>query len=234
MAQTPCVYRTYGDTVPYVPGSLVLAGTVHLIGTTIVTIVPKDITADEDGATAMRGVFNVPKDNSDVAAGDALYWNATGDPVGGTAGSGAFTKTVSTNVFGGIALEAAGTTVGDVDMFLRSIDGTVPGAFGPISAGTAAAANSAIGNATVLTNPGFYAITASDNTKAVKLPEAATGKIVILKNTVTTAILKVFPSVNDSINAAAANAVYNQANGSLRVYVAENAVAWWTDPETPT
>ena len=97
MAQTPCTYRQLGDTIDYNPGSAVLAGTVYVIGTTIVTIVPKDIAADEMGASATRGVFNVPKDNSDVSAGDALYWDADGSPVGGTALSGAFTKTAGGN-----------------------------------------------------------------------------------------------------------------------------------------
>lgn len=232
MAQTPCTYRALGDTIDYTPGSAVLAGTVYVLGTTIVTIVPKDIAADEKGASALRGVFNVPKDNSDVAAGDALYWDADGSPVGGTSLSGAFTKTASTNVFAGIALEAAGTTVGDCDMVLRSIDGTVPGALGPLPVATAAATGTAIANATALSGYGFYTITAADDTAAVKLPEAVAGGVVILKNTVSNKILKVFPAVNDTINAGSANSVYNQTNGAFRMYVAYNSVAWYTDPET--
>lgn len=129
MAQTPCVYRQDGINIEYNPGTAVPAGTVYLLGS-IVTIVPKDIAADELGATSIRGVFNVPKDNSNVtAAGLKLYWDVNGDPYGGTAGSGCFTLTQqgidgTANKPAGISLEAAGTTTGDVDMLLCSIYGT--------------------------------------------------------------------------------------------------------------
>lgn len=230
MAQTPCTYRHYGDTLDYTPGSAVLAGTVYVIGN-IVTIVPKDIAADEKGATATRGVFNVPKDNSDVSAGDTLYWNSTGDPVGGTSGSGAFTKTVGSNKIAGHALEAAGTGVGDCDMLLHSMDSALQASFGPVSVATVAVGGTAIGNANAI-DIGFTEVTGADDTAAIKLPEAAAGKVCIVKNAVANKILKVFPAVSDTINSAAANAVYNQTNGAFRIYVAYNAVNWWTDPET--
>jgi predicted RecA/RadA family phage recombinase len=231
MAQTPCVYRQLGDTVDYTPGSAVAAGTVYVFGTTVVTIVPKAIAADEKGATATRGVFSVPKDNSDVAAGDALYWDDDGNPVGGDSGSGAFTKTAGGNIFAGYALEAAGTSVRAVEMFLRSIDGTIPGALGPVPVATVVVGGTAIANANAIPGTGFTLVTGADNTAAVRLPEAAAGKICIVKNAEAGSILKVFPAVNDTINGAAANAVYNQGNAALRTYVAYNAVAWFAAPE---
>ena len=230
MAQTPCVFRQIGDTIDYTPGSAVAAGTVYVLGTTIVTIVPVAIAATDKGATAVRGIFNVPKDNSDVAAGDALYWDDDGTEYGGAA-TGAFTKTSTGNVFAGIALEAAGTTTADVDMLLRSIDGTVPGSYTPMTAATVAVGGTAQGNANAVAT-GFTAVTGADDTAAIKLPAAAAGLVCFVKNTVANKVLKVFPGTADTINGAAANAVYNQTNGAFRVYVAENAVAWWTDPET--
>lgn len=229
MAQTPCVQRHVGDTLDYTPGSAVAAGTVYVIGTTVVTIVPKDIAADEKGATAARGVFNVPKDNSDVAAGDALYWDDNGSPVGGTALSGAFTKTASGNVFAGIALEAAGTGVGDCDMFLRSIDGTVPGNLAPIPAGTVAAANSAINNGTPITALGITLVTAADNTKAVVLPDAAIGSVLWLANfSGGNNSLAVFPTVADAINLLGANNVYTQATNTTIGFIKYSASQWYT------
>lgn len=230
MAQTPAKFRHVGETIDYTPGSAVLAGTVYVLGN-LVTIVTKDIAADEKGATCVRGVFNVPKDNSDVSAGDTLYWNASGDPYGGTAGSGAFTKTVGSNKIAGHALEAAGTTTGDVDMLLHSSDSALQASFGPVSIATVAVGGTAIGNANAI-DVGFTQVTGADDTAAIKLPEAAAGKVCIVKNAVSNKILKVFPAVNDTINSAAANAVYNQTNGAFRIYVAYNAVNWWTDPET--
>lgn len=229
MPQTPCTYRNYGDTIDYTPGSAVVAGTVYVIGN-IVTIVPKDIAADEAGATATRGVFNVPKDDSDVSAGDTLYWNASGDPVGGDAGTGAFTKTVGSNKIAGTALEAAGTTVGDVDMLLHSLDSALQASFGPVSVATVAVGGTAIGNANAV-GVGFTLVTGADDTAAIKLPEAAAGKVCIVKNGVADKILKVFPAVNDQINGAASNAVYNQGNGTMRLYIAYNAVSWFAEGE---
>lgn len=229
MAQTPAIYRNNGQTIDYTPGSAVLSGTVYVIGN-IVTIVPKDIAADEKGATCTRGVFNVPKDNSDVSAGDTLYWNSTGDPYGGTSSSGAFTKTVGSNKIAGTALEAAGTTTGDCDMLLHSLDSALQAGFGPTSIAVVAVGGTAIGNANAI-DIGFTKVTGADDTAAIKLPEAAAGKVCLVKNGVSNKILKVFPAVNDTINGAAANAVYNQYNGDFRIYIAENAIAWWTDPE---
>jgi predicted RecA/RadA family phage recombinase len=231
MAQTPCVYRSIGDVMDYTPTNATLAGTVVLLGTTVVTIVPVDIPAAKKGATALRGIFNVPKDNSDVSDGDALYWDADGSPVGGTALSGAFTKTASTNVFAGIAIEDAGTTTGDVDMVLRSIDGTVPGAYGPMSVATVAVGGTAQANANAI-DVGFTLVTGADDTAAIVLPAAAAGKVCVVANAVSNKILKVFPAAADTVNNAAANAVYNQAAGAFRMYVAYNAVDWRTDPET--
>ncbi len=229
MAQTPAKYRQVGDVIDYTPGSAVLAGTVYVIGTTIVTIVPKDIAADEKGATCTRGVFNVPKDNSDVSAGDALYWDADGDPVGGTAGSGAFTKTASGNVFAGIALEAAGTGVGDCDMLLRSIDGTVPGNLAPVPNGTVAAAGSAINNGTPITALGITLVTAADNTKAVVLPDAAAGSVLWLANfSGGNNTLAVFPTVGDAINLLGANNVYTQATNTTVGFIKYNTSQWYT------
>jgi predicted RecA/RadA family phage recombinase len=229
MAQTPCTYRHLGDFLDYDPGSAVLSGTVYLVGTTVVTIVPKDIAANEKGATCVRGVFNVPKDNSDVSAGDSLYWDADGSPVGGTALSGAFTKTANGNTFAGVALEAAGTGVGDVDMFLRSIDGTVPGNLAPVPAGTVAASNSAINNGTPVTALGITLVTAADNTKAVVLPDAAIGSVLWLANfSGGNNTLAVFPTVGDAVNLLGANNVYTQATNSTVGFIKYSASQWYT------
>lgn len=229
MVQTPCKFRQIGDTIDYTPGAAVLAGTVVMIGTTVVTIVPVAIAATDKGATAVRGVFNVPKDNSNVSAGDALYWDDDGTEYGGGA-TGAFTKTVSTNPFAGIALEAAGTTTADVDMLLRSIDGSVPGAIGPTPVATVVVGGTAQANANAVT-VGWTLVTGANDTAAIKLPTAAAGLMCMVQNGVANKILKVFPNTSDTINGAAGDAVYNQTNGSFRTYVAYNAVAWWTDPE---
>lgn len=229
MAQTPCVYRQLGDTLDHTPVAAVTAGDVILIGTTVVCIAPVDIAANVKGSISVRGVWNVPKDNSDVSAGDALYWDADGNPYGGTAGTGAFTKTANGNVFAGVALEAAGTTTGDCDMFLRSIDGTVPGNLAPVPTGTVAASNSAINNGTPITSLGVTLVTAADNTKAVVLPDADAGSVLWLSNFAgANATLAVFPTAGDAINLLGANNVYTQATNSTVGFVKYNASQWYT------
>jgi predicted RecA/RadA family phage recombinase len=70
----------------------VAAGAVVLIGNKVM-ISKRAISANVKGALHVKGVFRFPKDASVFAAGDAVYWNPTGNPVGGTAGSGAATST---------------------------------------------------------------------------------------------------------------------------------------------
>jgi hypothetical protein len=232
MAQTPCIKRGAGRSVPIASsGSARLAGTVVAIGTTVVGIIEVDTPANAPAAMAVAGTWKVPKDTSDVTAGDALYWNATGDPYGGTAGSGCFTKTVGSNIFGGIALESAGATTGNVEMMLRSIDGTVPGALGPVPSATVAAGGTAQANANAIST-GFTKVTGADDTAAIRLPAAAAGLVCFVKNVVANKILKVFPAAGDKINGAAANAVYNQAAAAMRTYVSYDGTDWYTDPET--
>ncbi len=55
-----------------------------------------------------------------------------------------------------------------------------------------------------------------------------------IKTTQSGKTLAVFPPVNSSINAAAANAVYNMAALSQRTFYAYNSTLWTTATETPT
>lgn len=90
-----------------------------------VYVVSLDTAANKPAALKTEGHFEFVKDSSDVSKGNALYWDADGDPVGGTAGTGAATTTSSGNTFFGYATEAAGTGVGVVDALLVSTPPTV-------------------------------------------------------------------------------------------------------------
>lgn len=119
MAQVPCTFRQPGEYIDYTPVAAAAVGTVVVIASRLVTIVPSAIDAGVLGAVQRGGFWNVPKDSSDVTEGDDLYWDDDGNPVDGDAGSGAFTKTSTSNVWAGIAAEDAGTAVGDVDLILN-------------------------------------------------------------------------------------------------------------------
>ncbi|MDD4888321.1 MAG: DUF2190 family protein [Phycisphaerae bacterium] len=121
MAQTPVEFVATGaEVIPHTPGSAVTAGDVVVQGK-LVGVAKLDIAANVKGSLAINGRMKFPKDSSNLSSvGAAVYWDADGSPVGGTALSGALTSTASGNTFAGWTLETAGTTVGTVEILLRS------------------------------------------------------------------------------------------------------------------
>lgn len=234
MPQTPAVMRQEGDSVDYTPVAAVTAGDVIVIGTSLVTVATCDIAANTKGSVATRGVFNFPKDNSDfAAAGVPVYWDADGNPYGGTAGTGCLSDSSADGPLAGFALEAAGSTTGDVDILLRSVDSaTVPGVLAAFPMRTLAAAGSVIGNAAAVAGTGVTRVTGADNTTGVQLPASPTGKLVVLQNSVADKTLKVYPQANAGINATGTNTAYVMPAGSVRHFYGYNATAWITEPAT--
>lgn len=108
--QTPATrYQAEGDNLDYTPGSDVYGGDVVLIGT-VPAIVTEDIASGVKGAVAVEGVFKVPKVTGALTAGDAIYWDVDGDPVDGTAGTGACSGTASVGNLMGFAVLDAGSS----------------------------------------------------------------------------------------------------------------------------
>ncbi len=83
-----------GLLIDYTPSSAVSAGT-PISQNGYVGIPSLDIAADALGALAVTGVFDIVKVSGALAIGDIVGWDNDGDPVGGTAGTGAATKTLS-------------------------------------------------------------------------------------------------------------------------------------------
>ena len=111
-----------GNAIDHTPVAAVSAGDVVVVGSNLVGFAMGDIAAGVLGAIGVNGVGTGVKDNSDITAGDNAYWDADGDPVGGTAGTGCFTKTTSTNPCVGKFLEDAGTSVGTVKVRFSNVD----------------------------------------------------------------------------------------------------------------
>jgi len=80
---------------------VVVVGTVPLVAKV-------DIAANALGALSVDGVFDVVKDTSTFSAGDAVYWDENGSPVGGVALSGAASSSGSGNHLMGLAITDAG------------------------------------------------------------------------------------------------------------------------------
>ena len=78
-----------------------------------------DIANGASGELAMEEVFELPKATGVIGQGVAVYWDADGNPVGGTSGSGALTTTSESNTEAGYAFAAAGNTDPTVLVKLR-------------------------------------------------------------------------------------------------------------------
>lgn len=98
-------YYHDGATVDYTPGSAKDAGDI-VTQADLTGSVVTDLNASELGSLHVGGVHLISKVQSAFAAGQAVFWNPTGNPYGGTAGTGAATP--SGGVFLGYATEAAG------------------------------------------------------------------------------------------------------------------------------
>jgi predicted RecA/RadA family phage recombinase len=110
MAQTyQARFIQEGQSIDYTPVSAVVAGQVVVQGS-MIGVAKTPIAAGTLGALAVKGIFDVVKANEQQALGAALYWDADGNPYGGTAGTGCATTTSSGNTFIGFAQAAAGAT----------------------------------------------------------------------------------------------------------------------------
>lgn len=99
-----------------------------------------------------------------------------------------------------------------------------------IKSATVAATGSTQGDAAQLAG-GFTLVTAADATKGVKLPAAVAGRVVIIKNAdAANAVLKVWPSTDDAINAVTANGSYSMAAKTSVMLVAYDATTWYSIP----
>jgi len=83
-----------GVLIDYTPTSAVTAGT-PISQNGYVGIPTLDIAANALGALAVTGVFDFVKVSGALSVGDIIGWDNDGDPVGGVAGSGAATSTLS-------------------------------------------------------------------------------------------------------------------------------------------
>ena len=118
-------YIQEGQAIDYTPSAAVDAGDVVVIGNKIVGIAKLDIAASALGALALEGVFDIVRaDTIAFTAGDAVYWDADGDPDGGTAGTGAATDTDDTaaNILIGYALADVADAVTNLTVRVRKIN----------------------------------------------------------------------------------------------------------------
>ena len=107
-----------------------------------------------------------------------------------------------------------------------------------LSTQTIAAAGSTQADATPIgTAPmGFVLATGADATKGILLPPATAGKMFIIKNAdAANAVLKVWPSGTNAINAITAGSEISMAAKTSAVFVVgDDGVTWYTTPLLPS
>lgn len=97
-------------TMDYAPATTdVAAGDVVVVGS-VVGVVRYPIKVGELGSLAISGLVRVAKTSAAITAGAPVYWNPSGNPQGGTEGSGASSTTAADGTFMGWATKAAGAT----------------------------------------------------------------------------------------------------------------------------
>lgn len=224
MAQVPTINGPAGNSIDYTPSSAVTGGDVVLVGN-IVGVATDDIAASALGSLSVRGLKYVPKTTAAWVVGLPVYWNATGDPDSGSAGTGAANQ-LGVGLSMGIAalVAASGDDRGYVLM------GESPA----IASATVVATGNAQGDAAQI-GLGFSLVSAADGTKGVILPAAAAGLQVTVKNIdAANAVLKVYPATSDAINAIAANSPISMGAKTCCTFTAYDGVTWYTNPLLPS
>ena len=124
----------------------------------------------------------------------------------------------------------SGTTITGATISGGPVSGTTVTATGDlyVASATVAATGSTQANAAQLAG-GFTLVSAADATKGVKLPEAVAGRVVIIKNGAN-AVLKVWPSTGDAVNAIAADSNYVLAANTSSILVAYDSTTWYSVP----
>jgi len=144
-------------------------------------------------------------------------------------------------VYKGIAQDNVTINSGTATLQTLTVTGTLTASSGvtgnvtlPVAA--VAAAGSDNTNAAAIANYGVVHATGADGTKGVKLPAAAAGKVVIVKNSdAANAVLKVYPGASDKINSGTATTgSLNMAAKTAAMFVAIDDVDWFTVPLLPS
>lgn len=113
--QTPAVFVQSGQIIPDPTSNTRYPGDVTVVGSIPLVVAPTDPNLTGVNSLAATGVYDVPKTSDTFSAGDAVYWNASGNPVVGTAGTGAADS--ATGDLMGLAIADAATG----DTYVRTL-----------------------------------------------------------------------------------------------------------------
>lgn len=102
-------YVGEGKSIDHTPSAALAAGDVSVTDG-VLGIAGRPIAASANGSLGTRGIYDFVKVNGAISRGAIVYWDADGDPQGGTAGTGAATTTSTNNTPIGRVIAAAGAS----------------------------------------------------------------------------------------------------------------------------
>jgi predicted RecA/RadA family phage recombinase len=191
-------FKQQGSVIDYTPGSAVSAGDVLVVNSKVVVAVAA-IAANVLGSVATEGVFKVVKATGAITNLAAVYWDADGDPLGGTAGTGAFTTTSSGNTFAGYAIAAAAETDTTVDLMLVKVPSVTANHYGPLNN---VIADPGDAGAIPVTSSGYCPIvTAGSETRTLAVPAFIGQELLLyIKTDGGTCVITVASAINQTGN----------------------------------
>ena len=111
-------YIQDGNVIDFTAGATTVSGQVVVVGS-IVGIAAADVANGKVGPLIVKGVVEIPAATAEITVGAAVYWDADGDPVGGTADSGAATATATDNILVGYAVAGKAAAGAKVKVLLK-------------------------------------------------------------------------------------------------------------------
>jgi predicted RecA/RadA family phage recombinase len=189
------VYLGSGLSADYTPGAAVAAGEV-VVQNSMPGFARSDIAASALGSLGLAGKWRIVKANGAINPGVAVYWDADGNPQGGTAGSGCATTTSTGNTFLGFAEVAAGASAEYVDVIVGAAPVTLQGLL------QNAIADPGNGGAIPVTASGYVPIvTAGAETRTLAAPTFVGQELLIyIKTDGGTAVITVASAINQTGN----------------------------------
>ncbi len=111
-------YIQKGKVISFTASGAKTSGQVVVVGS-IVGVAAGDVANGAAGELIVKGVVEIPAATAEITVGAPVYWDADGDPVGGTAGSGAATATATDNTLIGYAIAAKAAAGAKIKVLLK-------------------------------------------------------------------------------------------------------------------
>jgi predicted RecA/RadA family phage recombinase len=111
-------YIQDGNVIDFTAGATIVSGQVVAVGS-IIGVAAGDVANGKVGPLIVKGVVEIPAATAEILVGAPVYWDADGNPVGGTTGTGAATATATDNILVGYAVAGKAAAGAKVKVLLK-------------------------------------------------------------------------------------------------------------------